>query len=72
MTPDANPLIGPAPGIEGFHLIAGFSGHGFQHCPAAGRLLADVITGRDPRFDLSPFAPDRFARGAAVGERYVV
>jgi sarcosine oxidase, subunit beta len=72
VTSDANPLIGPAPGAEGFFLITGFSGHGFQHSPAAGRILADLIAHRDPRFDLSPFAPDRFARGSAPGERNVV
>jgi len=72
MSPDGNPLIGPAPGVEGLFLINGFSGHGFQHSPAAGRILADVIAGRDPRMDLAPFAPNRFASGDAVGERYVV
>ena len=72
VTPDANPLIGQAPGARGLFLITGFSGHGFQHSPAAGRILADLIAGRDPQFDLSPFAPDRFARGSASGERYVV
>src|SRR5438128_4155987 len=63
MTADGNPIIGPARGIEGLFLINGFSGHGFQHSPAAGRLLADVITGNDPQFDLSPFAAERFASG---------
>src|SRR5580765_1494023 len=73
MSPDGNPLVGPADGVDGLYLINGFSGHGFQHSPAAGRILADVIAGRDPRFDLTPFAADRFARsGAATGERYVV
>jgi sarcosine oxidase, subunit beta len=72
VTPDANPLIGPAQSPQGMFLLTGFSGHGFQHCPAAGRILADLIAGRDPRFDLSPFAPDRFARGSISGERYVV
>ena len=72
VTPDANPIIGPAAGVNGFFLINGFSGHGFQHSPAAGRLLADVIAGRDPRFDLSPFAADRFSAGQSTGERYVV
>jgi sarcosine oxidase subunit beta len=73
VTPDANPIIGPATGAGGFFLINGFSGHGFQHSPAAGRILADVITGRDPKFDLTPFAHARFAAtGAASGERYMV
>jgi sarcosine oxidase, subunit beta len=72
VTPDANPLIGKTPDIEGFFLIAGFSGHGFQHSPAAGRILADLIAGRDPKADLSAFAPDRFAKQPTGGERYVV
>lgn len=72
VTPDANPIIGPAAGIDGLFLINGFSGHGFQHSPAAGRILGDVIAGADPQFDLTPFAHDRFATGAASGERYLV
>jgi len=72
MSPDANPLIGPVPGVEGFFAINGFSGHGFQHSPAAGRILADLITGRDPQFDVTPFAPGRFAAGVSGGEHYVV
>jgi len=72
VTPDANPIIGAAPGVDGLFLINGFSGHGFQHSPAAGRILADVIAGRDPQFDLRPFAAERFTAGAVSGERYFV
>ena len=72
VTPDANPIIGPAPGVDGLFLINGFSGHGFQHSPAAGRILADVIAGRDPLFDLTPFALQRFAASGVTGERYFV
>jgi sarcosine oxidase subunit beta len=72
VTPDANPLIGPVAEVGGLFLINGFSGHGFQHSPAAGRILADVIAGRDPGFDLTPFALERFAQGAVSGERYMV
>jgi sarcosine oxidase subunit beta len=71
MTPDAMPIIGRA-GVDGLFAIAGFSGHGFQHSPAAGRILADVIAGRDPVFDLSPFRCDRFESGAATSELGVV
>jgi sarcosine oxidase subunit beta len=73
MSPDGNPILGLADGIDGLYLINGFSGHGFQHSPAAGRILADLITGRDPRFDLTPYAAGRFSRlGVDAGERYVV
>jgi sarcosine oxidase subunit beta len=73
MTPDAMPIIGPAPQVPGFYLITGFSGHGFQHSPAAGRLLADLIVGRQPSdIDLTPFAFERFARGTAERETAVV
>jgi heterotetrameric sarcosine oxidase beta subunit len=72
MSPDGNPIIGPAAGVDGLFLINGFSGHGFQHSPAAGRILADLVAGRDPRCDVEPFAAARFAGGAAAGERYVV
>ncbi len=72
MTPDANPIIGPARDVPGFFLINGFSGHGFQHSPAAGRILADLIVGADPAMDLAPFALERLAAGTAARERYVV
>jgi len=71
MTPDHNPVIGTL-GLDGFYGIAGFSGHGFQQAPAAGRLLADVMLGRNPHFDLSPFAYERFAAGRTGGEHHVV
>jgi sarcosine oxidase, subunit beta len=72
MTPDAMPILGPAGGIEGFHLIGGFSGHGFQHAPAAGRIVADLVAGRDPGMDLSPFAFERLGSGELAGEANVV
>lgn len=72
MTPDHNPIIGPSEDIEGFYCITGFSGHGFQHSPAAGRILADLISGRDPQFDHRPFQLSRFAARAISGEANVV
>jgi sarcosine oxidase subunit beta len=72
MTPDAMPIIGPA-GIEGVYIIAGFSGHGFQHSPAAGRILAQLISGRVVSdIDISAFAADRFSKGRAEIEQNVV
>jgi sarcosine oxidase, subunit beta len=72
MTPDRNPIIGPAPELQGFYTIAGFSGHGFQHSPAAGRILADMIIGADTGMDVSAFDHGRFAVLSASGELNVV
>lgn len=72
MTPDHNPIIGASPDIQGFYTIAGFSGHGFQHAPAAGRILADLMTDRDPKFDLSPFTFERFQQSVRSAELNVV
>ena len=72
MTPDHNPIIGPHADVKGFYTIAGFSGHGFQHSPAAGRILADLIAGRDPGMDVAPFSPTRFAGARIGGELNVV
>ena len=71
MTPDAMPIIGPT-GPDGLYTIAGFSGHGFQHSPAAGRIVADLIAGRDPQCDLSSFSLERFDRPSGIVEGGVV
>ena len=66
LTPDDHAIIGPAPGVEGFFLAVGFGGHGFQHAPATGRVVAEWLTEGRPSMDLSLFDPGRFARGRAV------
>lgn len=45
ITPDAAPVIGKLPGIDGLHIATGFSGHGFAMGPGGGRLASDIITG---------------------------
>jgi sarcosine oxidase, subunit beta len=73
MTPDAMPIIGGTDAVKGFFMINGFSGHGFQHSPAAGRLLADLITGREPGSLLtSAFSYDRFSAAQTEKESNVV
>lgn len=59
-TADGLPLIGrygPAPGLT---LAAGFNGNGFSWGAVVGHVVADLLAGRDPGFDLGPFRPDRF------------
>src|SRR5215510_6889756 len=74
VTPDAMPIIGPVESAPGFYIIGGFSGHGFQHCPAAGRILAEMmVTSSGPvGFDPAAFSFQRFDRGAGHQEYNVV
>jgi sarcosine oxidase subunit beta len=73
MTADRHPIIGPAPGVEGFYLANGFSGHGFQHAPVVGKLLAELIVDGEARtVDISPLGLERFTTGDLVRERHVV
>jgi glycine/D-amino acid oxidase-like deaminating enzyme len=53
--------MGEIPGIPGFFLAAGFSGHGFGIGPGAGHLVADIVTGDAPIVDPRPYHPSRFA-----------
>lgn len=60
-TPDFLPMIGEAPGLRGFMLANGFSGHGFMHAPATGRIVADLILhGKTERIDINLVHPNRF------------
>ncbi len=73
MTPDRHPIIGEAPGVAGFYLANGFSGHGFQHAPVVGKLLAELIVGgAATTVDISSLGLDRFERGNLVREGHVV
>ena len=64
LTPDDHAIIGWAPGVERFFLAVGFCGHGFQHSPATGRLVAEWLLDGRPSMDLSVFDPGRFSSGA--------
>jgi sarcosine oxidase, subunit beta len=73
MTPDRHPIIGPAPGVDGLLLANGFSGHGFQHAPIVGQLLAEIVVdGAARTVDIGSLGLDRFATGNLVGEVHVV
>ncbi len=67
MTPDARPLLGAIPGLDGLILAAGFSGMGFKIAPAVGESLAHLITsGAAAPVDITPFRPGRFDDGQPI------
>lgn len=64
--PDEVPIISAVDAIPGFHIATGFSGHGFGIAPAAGRLMADIVTGHSPVVDPHHFRFSRFSDGSAI------
>lgn len=66
VTPDAVPTLGEDDRIAGLYIATGLSGHGFGIGPAVGRVMADMVTGRDPGHDVSRFRPQRFFDGSEI------
>ena len=72
-SPDAHPILGRIPALEGFYCIGGFSGHGFQHGPACGLLLAEeILEGEAHTLDVSALSITRFEEGKEIVEYNVV
>ena len=61
MTPDANPLLGPLPGVRGMWIAAGLSLNGFGGGGGIGRAMAGWITAGDPGLDIGPYRAWRFS-----------
>jgi len=68
MTADAQHIVGPAPGAEGFYVAGGCNVAGLSISPAIGEALADWIVDGEPPLDLTALSPARFADGPTEAE----
>ncbi|HEX2696733.1 MAG TPA: FAD-dependent oxidoreductase [Anaerolineales bacterium] len=72
VTPDAHPIFGKTP-VDGFLVVAGFSGHGFMHGPISGKLMAEyIVDGTFQTVDVSALDLARFDEGRMIQEYNVV
>lgn len=72
VTPDAHPIFGGSP-VEGFTIVAGYSGHGFMHGPVAGKLMTEfILDGKFKTVDVSTLDLARFKEGRPIREYNVV
>ncbi|AHG65134.1 NAD(P)/FAD-dependent oxidoreductase [Advenella mimigardefordensis] len=71
---DGNPVIGAWNArLPNLYTVAGFSGHGMMHAPAAGRGIAElIIHGRFQSIDLSRLGYERVEQNAPYPEQGIL
>lgn len=70
VTPDHQPILEET--IPGLITAAGFSGHGFQHAPATGQIVAEIACEGQPNLvNVSELNSRRFDQGATLEEQNV-
>ena len=71
---DGNPVIGRwNRGPQNLYTVAGFSGHGMMHAPAAGRAIAELIAyGQYATIDLTRFGYQRVEANAPYPESGII
>ena len=65
-TPDGRPYLGAVPGRDGVYVAGGHEGLGVTTALGSARLLVDLLVGRQPALDLSPYSPSRIDANAVV------
>ncbi len=71
---DGNPVIGPwRNGLPNLYTVAGFSGHGMMHAPAAGRGIAELLVhGAYRTLDLGRLGYERVEAGVPYAEQGIL
>ena len=57
---DSIPVLGEVPGLSGAYTAFGHDHIGLTGGPKTGRILAQIISGKQPNLDLRPYSPARF------------
>lgn len=72
LTPDQNPIVGPVDGVDEFHQVSGFTGHGFMMAPVMGRLLAQSLATGEVSSLFERWNLRRFKEGKLLTESMII
>lgn len=61
MPTDTMPIIGHAPGADNLIFATGHYRNGILLGPITGRIVTQLVQGKEPEIDLTPFDPARFS-----------
>jgi D-amino-acid dehydrogenase len=64
MTYDSKPIIDRSLALENVYIAAGHNMLGLSMAPATGKLIAELISGKPPHLDVTPYAVTRFGTGS--------
>jgi glycine oxidase len=60
VTPDMLPILGPDPEMQNVIYACGHSRNGMLLAPLTAEIIADMVSGVVPHYDVTQFRPDRF------------
>lgn len=60
MTWDSLPIIGRVPSLDNTYITTGHNMLGVTLAPATGKLISEIIQGKDPYINPQAYSPDRF------------
>ncbi|MGZ6964253.1 MAG: NAD(P)/FAD-dependent oxidoreductase [Acidimicrobiia bacterium] len=66
---DDAPVLGRLPGWANAFVCTGHGANGLLLGPYSARLVAELISGRTPSMDITPFGPDRFGPKPSGAQR---
>jgi D-amino-acid dehydrogenase len=61
LSADGLPVVGPISGVAGAYVVTGHGPSGLTLGPYSAALVTELVLGRTPSLDLTPFRADRFA-----------
>lgn len=60
MTVDDLPIIGRVSSLDNFYIATGHGMLGITMATGTGKVIADMVQGKNPEIDITPFSPQRF------------